>query len=121
MAKQKPNFRGNRINGWAAFRDIGIHSINKGQFPLFLVTVVIIFILWRMPENEIANLVNRLTDPSIILNGPTLIIIAIVLLVWFLHAKSQRRYFAAEMKRLASERNDLQAKLLGDKYKSSSG
>src|SRR5579883_954121 len=74
-----------------------------------------------MPKQDVGNLVFELMDDlkSGWLAG---YVLAVVFLVgWYLHARYQRRLITGEMRRIAKERDMLQAQSIGKDLKSSQG
>lgn len=42
---------------WArAFRDIGVHAINSGQFPFFCMFVIALVFLYRLPDETLSTI-----------------------------------------------------------------
>lgn len=42
---------------WArAFRDIGVHAINTGQFPFFCLFIIVMFFLFRLPPDTLSTI-----------------------------------------------------------------
>ena len=105
---------------WAqAVRDVLITSITKGQLPLVIVGLIVLSLIWRMPEPEVGTLVKRLMDglENFSLVGYLLFLGALI--AWYLHSRYQRRVITTEMERLSDERNRLQEKNLGGHLRSS--
>jgi hypothetical protein len=49
--------------GWPqAFRDVVTAAINKGQLPALFAGAIILVFIWRLPENELAQLAHRMVD-----------------------------------------------------------
>jgi hypothetical protein len=46
----------NRPNIWGMIQNIAIASMNRGQFPLVCAAAVIIFIIYKMPPDDISKL-----------------------------------------------------------------
>lgn len=108
---------------WAtALRDVLIASINKGQFPFAILGLVVLTLILKMPSGDVSKLVFRLVDG--VERGSFLgYLLSLLLLVgWYVHARYQRRVIAAEIERMAAERNTLQSRNLGQqRIKSSRG
>lgn len=124
MAKKRPqSAKPSSSAPWAtAFRDIFVASINKGQFPLAILGLIVMSLIWKMPPEDVSKLVFRIVDgvERGALLGYLLALISIV--GWYFHAKYQRRVISAELERVATERNVLQTKKLGpQRIKSSRG
>ena len=107
---------------WAqAVRDVLIASMNKGQFLLALAGLVILLLVWRMPEQELAKLVNRLLDGLENFTLVGYILFLAMLIGWVFHARYQRRIITNELDRMSEERNRLQEASLGNRVHSSGG
>src|SRR5258707_6633164 len=102
-------------------RDVLVASMNKGQFPSVLLTLIILSLIWRMPSADVGKLVFELVDGarSGWLFGYAAAGVSI--LGWYFHARYQRRLITGEMRRIANERSALQSQTLGKKLKSSEG
>jgi hypothetical protein len=116
MAK-KPIYQ--KVTIAQAVRDVLIASMNKGQFPLALLVLVILAFLFKMPPDDVSRLAFELFQN--IVNGKLLgyILGGGATIGWLGHSKWQRRVLSAEIERISLERNDLQMKLLGDNIRSS--
>jgi hypothetical protein len=100
-------------------RDILIASLNKGQFPLAIVGLLVAIVLARMPPEDISKLVFLIIEN--LKNGA---FVGYVLFVattggWFVHARFQRRVITGEMRRISDERTRVQEKALGKPLPSS--
>lgn len=121
MKRKAERRRRSDIGFYQAARDVLIAAINKGQLPVMLGGIIIVSILWRMPEKDVGLLVFRLLDSA---ERERLIGYAFgmfSLIGWFFHARYQRKLITAEMQRVSGERNDLQQRELGKQIKSSEG
>ena len=110
---------GPKIGFFESVRDVLIASMNKGQFPAALLAMVVLSMIWRMPPTDVSKLVFRLLDVAEEKKLLGYFVSVFSLLGWFFHAKYQRKLITFEMQRVSSERNQLQAKELGKKLKSS--
>lgn len=103
-----------------AIRDVLIASMNKGQFPLALVGLIIIISIIKMPPDDVSKLVFSITD--MLINGYILgyLLFLVTVISWFIHAKLQRRIFSSEIERMAEEKSTIQQTVLrGNNLKSS--
>jgi hypothetical protein len=100
-------------------RDVLIASINKGQFPLAILGIVVVAMLLKMPGADVSRLVFDLLAG--LKDGALLgyVIAGFALTGWFLHARWQRRVMTQEVNRVADERTKLQAQQLGESVESS--
>lgn len=96
-----------------------IASLAKGQFLTALLFIAFIFMVWRMPPEDVSRLV--FTVIADLENGTLLgyLLATITTGGWYLHTKRQRRLYEAEMARLAEQRDALQARALPDLLESS--
>ncbi|AYB34817.1 hypothetical protein [Chryseolinea soli] len=118
MTKRRSTGNG-KIGFWQAIRDILVMSMNKGQFPVALIGLVVICFVFKMPEKDVSKLVFELLAlfKSLHLVGWTLGVVTSI--GWLLHSKHQRRMINKEMARISRERNEKQAKLLERELRSS--
>jgi hypothetical protein len=102
-------------------RDVLVASINRGQFLIAIVGIVVMIAVMKMPQADVSKLIFRLVESME--NGKLLgYLLAVVLaLSWFYHARWQRRLIAEEMQRIGQLRTELQSKVLGKRLKSSEG
>jgi len=108
-----------RIGFWQAIRDIMVMSMNKGQFPVALIGLIVICFIFKMPAKDVSKLVFEVLGlfKSLHLVGWTLGLITSI--GWLLHSEYQRRMIDKEMARISRERNEKQAKLLEKELPSS--
>lgn len=118
MAKQQQQ-RQLKIGMWTAIRDIANHSINKGQFPFFIVGLIVIYMIYRMPSEEVSKLVFRILEKVVDFSIVGYILAGFTAIGWSVHAKLQRRNITNGMRRLSNERNKWQETALGKKPPSS--
>jgi len=101
MVKRPPQSANQPSSGpWAnAFRDILVASINKGQFPLAILGLIAMSLIWRMPPEDVSKLMFRIVDglERGVLLGYGLALVAIG--GWFVHARYQRRVISVELSR----------------------
>jgi len=105
---------------WAqAFRDVVIVSMNRGQLPILSMVGIIFLLVWKMPDAEASRLVFDLYDK--LRNGEmwAYILLGIVLVGWFTHARIMRREISKEYKRIGQEKSGLQSQAAGIEFKSS--
>jgi hypothetical protein len=121
MPSASRNTKQQNLNFWAMLNNVLIASLAKGQFLTALLFGAFVFMVWRMPSEDVSRLVfTIITDLE---NGKLL---GYVLGLgatgrWCLHTKRQRRLYEAEMARLAEQRDALQARVLPDLLESSEG
>jgi hypothetical protein len=113
MNKRQPSGLWESLFGM--LREVLIASMNKGQFPIAILGIVIVSFIWRIPSETVAKIAERAVDLVAAgwLAGYALSVF--LLAGWFFHAKWQRKIINAEMKRLAAERTALQESALGRK------
>lgn len=92
-------------------RDVLVASMNKGQFSSAMLGMILLVIVFRMPSNDIGDIarvvVDKLISGSIVGWGLSLVLT----ISWYFHAKWQRRNIHEEMRRISSERTELQQQL----------
>mgnify|MGYP005865528273 CR=1 FL=1 len=94
---------------WAeSFRDIAITSINRGQILPFIMTLITLFILYKLPPEAIERIVTNVFEGQLAYVAPILLIG--VLFAWFFHCKKLRRQFSKEFERIGREKSKLQRK-----------
>ena len=112
---------GTKVGFWEFLRDVLIASMNKGQFPAALLAMVVLSMIWRMPPVDVSKLMFRLLDVAEEERLVGYVVSVVSLFGWFFHARYQRKLINQEMLRISDERNQLQARELGKKVKSSEG
>lgn len=101
MVKRPPPSANRSSSGpWAnAFRDIFVASISKGQFPLAIVSLIVMSLIWRMPPEDVSELVFRIVDG---LERGALLGYGLALAAfgcWHVHARHLRRVISLELSR----------------------
>lgn len=117
---KKPTSNHNRPNFWGMMRDVLISSLNKGQFPIALVGLIIVIIVLRMPEDKIGELAFRILELFREMHILGWVLSAILTLGWFFNVKALRRLHTNEVTRVSDEKKDLQGRLIGKEISSSS-
>jgi hypothetical protein len=112
---------GTKVGFWEFLRDVLIASMNKGQFPAALLAMVVLSMIWRMAPADVSKLMFRLLDVAEEERLAGYVVSVLSLFGWFFHARYQRKLINQEMQRISNERNQLQARELGKKVKSSEG
>lgn len=112
---------GAKVSLFEFLRDVLIASMDKGQFPAALIAIIALSMIWRMPTADIGKLVFRLLDVAQEAGLMGYVASVLCLFSWFRHARYQRRFIAREMQRVSQERNQMQARELEKKLKSSEG
>lgn len=103
---------------WAeSFRDIAITSINRGQILPFIMTLITLFILYKLPPDAIERIVINVIEGQLAYIAPILLIG--LLFAWFFHCKKLRRQFSKEFERIGREKSELQRKNHNKNFKSS--
>lgn len=117
--KKKPQTIDNRVTWAQTVRDLGAKSINNGQFPLYCLVCIILLIIVKLPNEELAQIINRLINLLLQLELVAYVLLFIVVLAWYKHAKMVRKAHSEEYKRLGEEKSMLQNMLNMKEYKSS--
>lgn len=108
-----------KVTLWHSLRDIFVASINKGQFPVAILGLVLCIYCLRVAPEVLTEhgreFIKALREGYLV----GYVLFAGVTGVWYIHAKKLRRKHHDELNRIAKEKTDLQQKLLGPKVKSS--
>lgn len=97
-----------KLNGWAALKDIMIHSMDKGQFPLAIVGAIVGLIIWCLEPKDVSRLLDRILYNLTTLKGVSYLANIGLIVAWYIHAKWQRRSISIEMNRMGREKTRLQ-------------
>ena len=94
-------------------RDVLVASMNKGQFPFAVCALIFIVMILRMPAADVSRLMFHLVNLAE--RGQIIgwILAVLELAAWFFHSRRQRRLITSEMRRMAKERNEHQARTIG--------
>src|SRR5665213_4095854 len=92
MRKSNKKPEGYKVTVWEMLRDVLVASMNKGQFPLAIVGLIIITIIWRMPSESVGKLAFEVVEEM--KNGYLIgyVVAFVAIIGWFFHAKAQRRW-----------------------------
>ncbi|WDZ50176.1 hypothetical protein LF296_12685 [Acinetobacter vivianii] len=93
---------------WArAFRDIGVHAINTGQFPFFGLLVVVLVFLFRLPTETLSEISLEFFNnfKEYVITGYSLFVITLIL-TW-VYIKALRKRHVEQL----SKQNDLISQL----------
>ena len=120
MAKNNLNGQNaSRPNIWGMIWDIGVSSLNKGQFPIDIVGTVIIILVLKMTPQDSSKLVfeilNLFKNYYLIGWGTG----GVVIMGWYFNSKHLRRIHSEEMTRVTEEKKELQQMLTNKKLPSS--
>lgn len=86
---------------------------------MVLCATVVLVIVLRMPPEDVSGLAFRILDAAERRAIGGYVLAAILLVAWIIHARYQRKQFRIEFERISSERNDAQARVLGNRVQSS--
>jgi hypothetical protein len=100
-----------RPNVWGMIRDIGVASLNKGQFPLAVFATIVILIVLRMPQETIAKFAFEILAQFKSLHIVGWVLSGLLASGWLIHSKKLRRVFSREFERISGEKKTLQEKL----------
>lgn len=119
MAQKKPVRPLPRVTWAQAVRDIFIASINRGQLPILFVGAIIALIIWKMPEEDVSKFAFEFLD--LLKNNEmwAYVLLVVVLIGWFIHAKLMRNSVNSEFERIGREKSALQGKVAGTNFRSS--
>lgn len=105
---------------WAqAVRDITNQAINRGQLPVLGIIVILLMLIWKMPQEQVGTFVMELLAAfrtNEILGWFFSVILA---LGWFFHARIMRRLYSLEFERIGREKSSAQSKAGNTPYRSS--
>ena len=108
-----------KVTFWHFLRDVFVASINKGQFPLAILALILSIYALRVPPDVLAEhgreVLRGLQNGYLV--GYAFWISTVA--GWYLTAKSLRRKHYDELIRIAGEKKELQKQQLGSKVKSS--
>ena len=119
MSKGNRSGKGSHVTWAQAARDIVIAAINQGQLPILGVLAILILIIWRMPENDVSQLMFQVVEHM--RSGALIgyILSFVFAFGWYFHTKKIRTEFAKESQRIGREKSDLQSSLAGVPFNSS--
>lgn len=105
----KPNRSTKSAVTWAqAFRDIIIRAMDRGQLLPVLLFLVVLALIWKMPESKVYDfgvvVIDGFKDLSLVGWG----LVAIVCILWAGHARTMRRNHSTESQRIGGEKSRLQ-------------
>lgn len=121
MAKSSTRRRtsNHSTNGWDALRDILIASLNKGQFLFALIALIVIVLIYRIPQKDLSDLVDKILDLFKTLHYLGWVTSLILSFSWYQSSKMLRKAHSDEMTRVSKEKKELQENLLNKKLPSS--
>ena len=93
--------------------------MNRGQLPILGILGIIFLLVWKMPEEEASRLLFDLIDKLSRWEMWAYLLLVIVLVGWFVHARIMREEFSKEYRRIGLEKSELQSKLAKINFKSS--
>jgi hypothetical protein len=108
-----------KVTFWHFLRDVFIASINKGQFPVAILGLILAIYCLRVSPDVLAQhgreILQGLAQSYLI--GYALFIGIVP--IWYAHTRSLRKKHYLELKRIAEEKTEVQKSKLGSKIKSS--
>jgi hypothetical protein len=119
---EKTDNRARRNSGinWAQMvRDVLIASMNKGQFPIAIISFIVVLLIIKMPPEDVSELVFSIRDELVKGTVAGWFLFGVSIIGWFAHARWQRKQMTREIDRLSIERNKVQQKNLGSHMVSS--
>lgn len=100
-------------------RDVLVASLNRGQFPMAIMGLIVVIAICRMPPPDLARLMFRLLDATEVRKYGGYALSVIIAVAWAIHSRRQRREMAAEMIRLSEQRTRLEHLTLDGQIRSS--
>ncbi|MCC5933345.1 MAG: hypothetical protein JJU35_03800 [Balneolales bacterium] len=119
MAKNPKYSIDKRVTWAQAVRDLGIKSMNTGQFPFFCLFLLSFVIVLSLPAHDLSTLLRRLAGHLVKFELLAYILWFGTIAGWYFHAKYVRKAHAEEYRRIASEKTYLQELLNQNKFNSS--
>jgi len=111
---------GKKHLGWPdVVNNFLIRLISTGQLPLVAFIVLLAFLIFRTPTNDIGDVWRILSMMVDRHSGLGYALAGCSSGGWLLHAKYQRRRFSREFERISEERNNAQQKHFNQTLKSS--
>ncbi|MCY4524945.1 MAG: hypothetical protein OXB84_09405 [Halobacteriovoraceae bacterium] len=105
---------------WAeAVRDVVIKAIETGQLPALLISVIVILIIWKIPEDQLLLLLQGIIKRFQVGEMISYPILLLCILGWFFHVKILKNNFTREYERIGKEKSYLQNKISRVDLKSS--
>ncbi|MCD4745408.1 MAG: hypothetical protein K8R58_03830 [Bacteroidales bacterium] len=117
--KQKSQNNYCRPNLWGMIRDIGVASLNKGQFPLALFGTIIIILMLKLSSDDASKLIFKIVTLFKSMHLVGWILSFVFVIGWYMNTRKLRRLHTSEMRRIAQEKKKLQEILIGKKLKTS--
>lgn len=108
-----------RPNFWGMLRDVMIASLNKGQFPLAVLGLIVVILIAKMPSEDASKLIFELLELVRKFQILGWLISVFSLIGWFYNTKHLRKIHSVEMSRVSMEKKELQQKLLDKKLQTS--
>jgi heme exporter protein D len=101
---------GNRkgITFFQMLRDVLVASLNRGQFPMAMMGLIVIVAICRMPPTDLSRLIFRILDTAELHKYGGYALSMVVTIAWSIHSKRQRRESTAEIRRLSDRNNRIQ-------------
>lgn len=94
---------------WAqAFRDVTNKAMARGQLLPIALLFITLLLIYKLPNGEVATLLDKLLD---MLNQGEMwayVLLVIICIGWYKHAKMMRKQFSAEYKRIGQEKSKIQ-------------
>lgn len=108
-----------RVGFSQMLRDVLVASLNRGQFPVALMGLILVIALVRISPADLSRLIFRILDVAEAHQYGGWALSVVISLAWTHQSKRQRREITAEMGRLSEQRNWLQQIALNGRIKSS--
>lgn len=108
MKKNNNKHKPKNVSWAEAFRDITIVAMNRGQLPVLGFIFIIILFLYKIPNEEIVQLVHDIVDKLGVIAFFSYIFNIVLVLSWAWHAKMVRKMHSNECERVGKEKTKLQ-------------
>jgi len=118
MAKRKKKYtpKNHQVTWAQAVRDVLIASMNRGQLPIIGVLSLFFLIIWKMPSEDATKLAFSILDSLRAGELVSYIVLSVVIMGWFFHAKIMRTNFSKEVQRIGTQKTAIQSKAANTKF-----
>lgn len=93
--------------------------MNRGQLPVLAAFALMFLVVYRMPPEDVSKLAFDIVDKLNHLELFSYPLLFAVVIGWFFHAKSMRKRYSEEYRRIGQEKSKLQRDAANIKFKSS--
>lgn len=109
----------NNPNFWGMIQNVLIASLNKGQFIIGIVGIVLIILTIKLPSNDAKDLITQFIEVLKDWKFLGWFTSTLLSVGWFFSNKRLRRIYSEEFSRVGQEKTNLQNKFSKSKLKTS--